>query len=366
MLFDPLALKNKHPSFTIWNLKGHGDGAKKWFPAGMGTTTGLAMEKFTAPNGKLIKPVSEIPKRVIRVAVNEYPPLVNKVLPGAGKECFGRFVACYENSRENMSANTQPKMFCCFGASLDFLSFLQKDLNFDAYIYFTPDGKFGVFNSSTGEWNGIVQELISGRAALSLELGLNSRRAEVLEYAHPTLLLELGILVKNGHKGRFILGSLLLVMADTLLLSLVSKFNTRVNHTTKWPTAYTSRQKRITRLMILTAEQYLRFAIMQEPIKVRELGSYSDLTYLFIYFSRLGSWLFCLVLVSLAHEDVLGHQLKLWLFWLIPLERMNFPTRGLMQKGTLGRQESNGRNLINCLCPLASCCTIVPLPFRQK
>lgn len=206
LLFDPLALKNKHPSFTIWNLKGHGDGAKKWFPAGMSATTGLAMEKFTAPNGKLIKPVPKIPKRVIRVAVNEYPPLVNKVLPGAEKECFGRFVACYENSRENMSANTQPKKFCCFGASLDFLSFLQKDLNFDPYIYFTPDGKFGVFNSSTGEWNGIVQELISGRAALSLELGLNSRRAEVLGYAHPTLLLELGILVKNGHKGRFILG----------------------------------------------------------------------------------------------------------------------------------------------------------------
>lgn len=205
ILFDPPALKNKHPTFTIWNLKRDGDGEKKWFPAGMGATTGLAMEKFTAPNGKLIKPVSQIRRQVIRVAVNDYPPLVKRVPPDAGQECFGRFVACYENSREDMSANIPPKMFCCYGASLDFLSFLQKDLNFKAYIYFSPDGKYGVYNSSAGQWNGIVQELISGRAILSLEMGMNSRRAEVLGFAHPTLLLELGILVNNDeHKGTYV------------------------------------------------------------------------------------------------------------------------------------------------------------------
>ena len=93
---------------------------KKWFPAGMCATTGLAMEKFTTPNGKLIKPASQIRRQVIRVAVNDYPPLVNKVHPGAGKECFGIFVACYENSREDMSANIPPKMFCCYSASQDF------------------------------------------------------------------------------------------------------------------------------------------------------------------------------------------------------------------------------------------------------
>ena len=186
-------------------MKRDGDGVKKWFPAGMGATTGLAMEKFTPPNGKLIKPVSEVPKHVIRVAVNDYPPLVYKVPPGAGEKCFGRFVACYEDSRENISAKIPPKMFCCFGASLDFLSFLQRDLNFEAYIYFTPDGKYGVYNESAGDWNGIVQELISGRATLSLEMGINSRRAEVLGFAHPTLLLELGILIKkDGHKGTYV------------------------------------------------------------------------------------------------------------------------------------------------------------------
>ena len=102
IIFDPPALKNKHPAFTIWKLKKDGDGVKKWFSAGMGATTGLAMEKFTAPNGTLIKPASQILKHVIRVAVNDYPPLVNKIPPAAGEECFGRFVSCYENSRKDM------------------------------------------------------------------------------------------------------------------------------------------------------------------------------------------------------------------------------------------------------------------------
>lgn len=54
----------------------------------------------------------------------------------------------------------------------------------------------------------------------------------------------------------------------------------------------------------------------------------------FLYFSRLGSWLFCLVLVSLAHEDVLGHQLKLWLFLADP-----FRTHELSHQGIDARKE---------------------------
>lgn len=202
MLFDPSAMNNKHSTFTVWNLKKDGLGVKKWFPVGMGTATGLAMEKFTAADGKSIAPVPELTKPVVRVVVNDYPPFVIKIDPLPGDECHGGFEACYENTREDNSTDLTPKMFCCFGASLDFLSFLQKDLNFEAYIYFAPDGQYGVFNDSVGEWNGIVQELISGRAMLSLEMGLNSRRAEVIGFAHPTLLLELGILVnKNTRRG---------------------------------------------------------------------------------------------------------------------------------------------------------------------
>lgn len=202
MIFDPLAVNDRHSTFEVWNLRKDGVGLKRWFPVGMGTTTGIAIEKFSAPNGTSIKAVSDMPKPVVRVAVNDYSPFVIKVDPITDDECHGGFVSCYENRREDTATDLAPKMFCCYGASLDFLSFLQKDLNFEAYIYFAPDGQYGVFNDSSDEWNGIVQELLSGRALLSLEMGLNSRRGEVIGFAQPTLLLELGILVnKNGRKG---------------------------------------------------------------------------------------------------------------------------------------------------------------------
>ncbi|KAJ7389545.1 hypothetical protein OS493_030930 [Desmophyllum pertusum] len=197
MLFDHQTINNKNGAFTIWNLKRDGIGVKKWFPVGMAAITGLAIEKFTAPNGKSITPVSDLPRPVVYVAVNEYPSLVYKVDPGSADRCFGRSVPCYEYIRND----NVPKKFCCFGASLDFLSFLQTDLDFEAHIYFTPDGQYGVFNDSSGKWNGIVQELLTGRAMLSLEMGMNRMRAEVIQFAHPTLRLELGILVNRiGHQ----------------------------------------------------------------------------------------------------------------------------------------------------------------------
>lgn len=194
-IFGQQEINDEISSFTIWNLKKDAAGVKTWSPVGMGTTTGVAIEKFTAPNETSIEPVSQPPRPVVFVAVNEYPPFVYKVDPSKDDGCFGRFVPCYEK-------DPIPKTFCCFGVSLDFLSFLQQDLNFDVHIYFAPDAQHGVMNDSDGSWNEIVQELISGRAMLSLEMGLNRRRAEVISFAHPTLLLELGILVnKNNHTG---------------------------------------------------------------------------------------------------------------------------------------------------------------------
>ena len=194
-LFDlNQTVNSKYSTFTIWNLKRDGLGVKNWFPVGMGASTGLAMETYTSPNGQSMAPVSEHPDLpIVHVVVNEYPPFVYKVDTIGEEGCVGRLVDCYQYAR----ANTSAKKFCCFGASLEFLAFLQRDLSFEARIYFNPDGQFGVFNDSTGQWNGIVQELVNGKAMLSLEMGLNKRRAEVISFAHPTLPLELGVLLNK-------------------------------------------------------------------------------------------------------------------------------------------------------------------------
>lgn len=185
-------------------MKKDGLDEKNWFPVGMGASTGLALETYTSPSGKSIKPVLELPRPIVHVAVNEYPPFVYKKKSIGGKECVDSLVPCYENTRVNISNALVENKFCCYGASLDFLAFLQRDLNFEARLYFNPDGQYGVLNDRTGQWNGIVQELIEGRATLSLEMALNTKRPEVVSFAHPTLLLELGILVKKSDtlKGR--------------------------------------------------------------------------------------------------------------------------------------------------------------------
>ena len=197
LLFDQHSTKDMYSTFTIWNLKKDGSDEKKWFAVGMGASTGLALETYTSPSGKSIKPVLELPQPIVTVAVNEYPPFVYKKYIDE-KGCVGSFVPCYENTRVNISDALVEKKFCCYGASLDFLAFLQRDLNFEARLYFNPDGQYGVLNDRTGQWNGIVQELIEKRAMLSLEMGLNTKRAEVISFAHPTLLLELGILIKKS------------------------------------------------------------------------------------------------------------------------------------------------------------------------
>ena len=171
----------------IWNLNEDLLGEKNWFPVGMGAPVGVAMETYKSPDGKSITPVFQHPRPVIRVAVNEYPPFVYKVNVASEEGCVGRLLPCHEVQ----------KMFCCFGSSLDFLTFLMKDLNFEAYVYFNPDGRFGVIDNATGHWNGIVGELIQHNAELSLEMGLTERRSRVISFAHPTLLLELGILINR-------------------------------------------------------------------------------------------------------------------------------------------------------------------------
>lgn len=45
------------------------------------------------------------------------------------------------------------------GLTIDILEEMRKGLGFNYKIYLAPDGKFGVKNKLTGEWNGVVKEI---------------------------------------------------------------------------------------------------------------------------------------------------------------------------------------------------------------
>lgn len=56
------------------------------------------------------------------------------------------------------------------GAAIDILDELSRILGFSYTIYLSPDGKAGVENPSTGEWNGAIKEIIEKVRVFSLDL----------------------------------------------------------------------------------------------------------------------------------------------------------------------------------------------------
>ena len=56
------------------------------------------------------------------------------------------------------------------GLSIDILEKMRETLKFNYKIYLVPDGKFGVKDKLTGEWNGIVKQIIDGVLTLNFIL----------------------------------------------------------------------------------------------------------------------------------------------------------------------------------------------------
>ena len=56
------------------------------------------------------------------------------------------------------------------GAAIDILDELSRILGFSYTIYLSPDGKAGVENPSTGEWNGAIKEIVEKVRVFSLDL----------------------------------------------------------------------------------------------------------------------------------------------------------------------------------------------------
>lgn len=55
----------------------------------------------------------------------------------------------------NLTGNAKFEGFC-----IDLLQMIAEQLGFHYQLYLVPDGKFGAKNVKTGEWNGMVRELM--------------------------------------------------------------------------------------------------------------------------------------------------------------------------------------------------------------
>lgn len=195
--------------FIILNLKRDLSGEKRWSQVGLVTPSGLALEPIMDLDGNTLFPLLHPKRPILRVPVVIWPPLVqakSPAMPKSPRPCLGRALPCYNYSSVTNSTQQIRQLLCCFGASIDFLQSLQKDLVFDTEIYVSSDGLYGKFDASKNNWTGIMGEIISGKADLALDLSITMKRSQYINMIYPNIATALNILVEkefsHGESGK--------------------------------------------------------------------------------------------------------------------------------------------------------------------
>ncbi|XP_015191006.1 PREDICTED: glutamate receptor ionotropic, kainate 2-like isoform X2 [Polistes dominula] len=95
-------------------------------------------------------------------------------------------------SRGNFSGNERYEGFC-----IDLLKEIAHMVGFTYRIELVPDGKYGVYDYETGEWNGIVRQLMDKKADLAVgSMTINYARESVIDFTKPFMNLGISILFK--------------------------------------------------------------------------------------------------------------------------------------------------------------------------
>ncbi|XP_012339191.1 glutamate receptor ionotropic, kainate 1 isoform X8 [Apis florea] len=95
-------------------------------------------------------------------------------------------------NRGNFSGNARYEGFC-----IDLLKEIAHMVGFGYKIELVPDGKYGVYNYETGEWNGIVRQLMDKKADLAVgSMTINYARESVIDFTKPFMNLGISILFK--------------------------------------------------------------------------------------------------------------------------------------------------------------------------
>ncbi|XP_049838253.1 glutamate receptor ionotropic, kainate 2-like isoform X3 [Schistocerca gregaria] len=92
----------------------------------------------------------------------------------------------------NLTGNARYEGFC-----IDLLREIAAMVGFEYRIELVPDGKYGVYDLETGEWNGIVRQLMDKKADLAVgSMTINYARESVIDFTKPFMNLGISILFK--------------------------------------------------------------------------------------------------------------------------------------------------------------------------
>ena len=83
---------------------------------------------------------------------------------------------------------------CCVGYAIDIFNIVKQELGFEYDLYVVPDNKYGLLDKN-GRWNGLVGELVEGRADFALQaLSITSLRASAVLFTSNVLTSNYGII----------------------------------------------------------------------------------------------------------------------------------------------------------------------------
>lgn len=195
-------------SYQIQRLSINGSGEKYWKQVGSAENLKIHLNSaFWEVNA------SYASSHVIRMVTSPDDPVVtvsNDALKPNEKCTLSQLCIEYKRTKIPETNRTQVHEIrkCCIGYVIDILELLKKDLGINVELYFVEDKYYGAYNVTTKTWNGMVNDLIQGKAEIALTtLTIKEVRSRVIDYSEPFLYGETKIMlgkdVKSVHMIEF-------------------------------------------------------------------------------------------------------------------------------------------------------------------
>ncbi|UXI22280.1 uncharacterized protein NH340_JMT08223 [Sarcoptes scabiei] len=126
---------------------------------------------------------------------------------------------CMENDDENRTGNDRFEGYC-----VDLIKEIAQILEFKYVIKVVEDGVYGKRNER-GEWNGMIRELIEGKADIAVaDLTITYEREAAVDFTMPFMSLGIGILYKRQKKDPPKLFSFMSPLAMDVWVYLITSF----------------------------------------------------------------------------------------------------------------------------------------------
>lgn len=112
-------------------------------------------------------------------------------------------VPCYEHSKISNNDTEELYVFCVSGLMIDLLGLIQNKISFSYELYLVSDGKYGAIDDVTGRWNGMIGEVLYGKADMALgTITINAQRSQVVDFTTPYGEVGIGMVISSGISAR--------------------------------------------------------------------------------------------------------------------------------------------------------------------